>query len=225
MTVDSQPHWEETKAQRLKLVELLRKQGIGDDRVLKAIATTPEKSSCRRRLRPKAYRNTALPIGFGQTISQPLVVAMMLQAASPRATDRVLEVGAGSGYVAALTGAMAADVFAIERDARFVRRARAESVASDARTYISSTPTVSTDGPRRLHLTQSSCPLAPAIPPALKAQLKIGGRMVIPLGNERETQQLVLLTHPGKDVYSQMDIAAVRFVPLVDEFPAKSESD
>src|SRR3954469_115808 len=112
--------------QRIAMVDLqLHSRGIRDVRVLKAMERVPRHEFIPESLRVDAYADMPLPIGNGQTISQPYIVAAMLEALQVRESDRVLEIGAGSGYMAALLGELAAEVFAIERHADLAERARA----------------------------------------------------------------------------------------------------
>jgi protein-L-isoaspartate(D-aspartate) O-methyltransferase len=162
-----------------------------------------------------AYDDTPLPIGEGQTISQPYIVAAMLEAAKVGPDTRVLEVGAGSGYAAALLSRMADAVFAIERH-------EALAVAAErrlSRLGYDNVTVIAGDGSNGL---PDEAPFdailvaarAPEVPEALQRQLKVGGHLVIPIGGE-EVQTLRRITRTGEETWESDDLGAVRFVPLV----------
>ncbi|MBX9897499.1 MAG: protein-L-isoaspartate(D-aspartate) O-methyltransferase [Qipengyuania sp.] len=195
----------------------IRRRGIVDPAILAAFAQVPRKAFVPEALAEFAYDDGPLPIGAGQTISQPYIVARMIDAANVRAGDRVLEVGAGSGYAAAVLSRIAGEVFAIERH---------ESLASEARERMAALGydncTVVTgdglaglpdEGPFDAILVAAR---GARVPQALKRQIAIGGRLVIPIGGE-DVQQLRRIERTGEDAWSARDIAAVRFVPLLPD--------
>ncbi|OIP08107.1 MAG: protein-L-isoaspartate O-methyltransferase [Rhodocyclales bacterium CG17_big_fil_post_rev_8_21_14_2_50_68_7] len=200
---------------RSRMVERLREQGIRDEAVLAAMAAVPRHVFVEEALASRAYDDTALPLGFQQTISQPWVVARMIELArNGRDLGRTLEVGAGCGYEAAVLARLATEVYAIERIAALLDRARANL------RYLR-LPNV------RLKHADGSLGLAEAapfdtilvaastarVPDALCAQLASGGRMVLPLG-AGEQSLCVIDRLPGGG-FRQEAFDPVRFVPLV----------
>jgi protein-L-isoaspartate(D-aspartate) O-methyltransferase len=196
-----------------RLVAELR-QCVGDERVLSAIERVPREAFVPEDLRPHAYDNTALGIGCGQTISQPLVVARMTELLELRPDDRVLDVGTGSGYHAAILAALAEHVWSIERHADLSRLA-AEALA---RAGVTNVTLVVGDGSRGLpdQAPFDAINVAAAGEreglEALEAQLADGGRLVAPVTGRR--QRLTVARREGRHV-SWRRLEEVRFVPLV----------
>lgn len=192
-------------------------RGIRDPFVLDAMREVPREKFVAESLSAYAYQDSPLPIGEGQTISQPLVVAEMAEAAFVRPGNHVLEVGAGCGYAAAVLGRIAARVIAIERRQRLGEEARqrmAELGYQNVEIRIGDgTAGAPEDAPFDSILVSAG---GPRVPPALKAQLKIGGRIVIPVG-EPGRQKLMKITRLSKDDYEEIDMGAVSFVPLIGE--------
>jgi protein-L-isoaspartate(D-aspartate) O-methyltransferase len=204
---------------RERMVEIqIARRGIRDPRVLEAMQHVPREDFVEPGFEEFAYADGALPIGEGQTISQPYVVALMIEAAELKSGDTVLEVGAGSGYAAAVLSRIAARVHAIERHpelAASAERRFAElgyhnidlRVGDGTRGWPEAAPfdaiLVSAGGP--------------GIPPALKEQLAIGGRLVIPVGRQEGQQQLRKVTRTAKAAYEDEALGTVAFVPLVGE--------
>jgi protein-L-isoaspartate(D-aspartate) O-methyltransferase len=195
----------------------LRHRGIEDERVLAAMAEVPREAFVPVRLRHRAYADSALPIAAEQTISQPWIVAAICQALALTGSERVLEVGTGSGYSACVLSLLAAEVTSVERHETLALQAR-EALSSLAVTNVE---LAIGDGSRGLperapfeaiavHAT------APAPPPALIAQLAEGGRLVVPIATEEDTDLLTLLRRQDAEVESET-IAPCRFVPLVGE--------
>ena len=198
--------------QAAELARLLR-PAIGDERVLAAVASIPRERFVPADLRGRAYENVALPIGSGQTISQPLVVARMLEALSLGPTDRVLDVGTGSGYHAALLSLLAAHVYTIERHRQL--SAVAEQAINDL--GIDNVTFVVGDGwdglPSEAPFEAINVAAASdAEPYALERQLADGGRLVAPVGSK---EQHLLLTRRSGDRLFRRQLEAVQFVPLV----------
>jgi protein-L-isoaspartate(D-aspartate) O-methyltransferase len=193
------------------LVRDLRRS-VADDRVLDAIAAVPRDAFVPEELAARAWANEALPIGRGQTISQPLVVAHMCALLHVRPGDRVLDVGTGSGYHAAVLRTLGGDVVSIERDERLSTRA----ARNLARAGVTGIELVVGDGTRgwpagapydAINVAAS----ADAVPPALTEQLARGGRLVLPVG-----EQLVFVTRDGRGTLREpRAYGAVRFVPLI----------
>jgi protein-L-isoaspartate(D-aspartate) O-methyltransferase len=203
---------------RARMVERqLRRRGITDERVLAAMGEVPREAFVPARQRHRAYADSALPIDDGQTISQPWIVAAICQALELNGSERVLEVGTGSGYSACVLSLLAAEVISVERHEALALSAR-EALSSLAVTNVELTIG---DGSRGLpgrapfeaiavHAT------APAPPPPLISQLTAGGRMVIPIAAGEETDLLTLLRRHGDEVEAQT-ISPARFVPLIGD--------
>ncbi len=193
----------------------IARRGIDEPNILEAFRTVPREQFVADGMREFAYDDGPLPIGEGQTISQPYIVACMIDAAEIGPQARVLEVGAGSGYAAAVISRIAREVFAIERHEVLARQA-AERVE---RLGYANCRIVAADG---LEGLPSEAPFdailvaarGTEVPPALKDQLKVGGRLVIPVGGE-DVQQLCCLHRTGENGWESHDIAPVRFVPLI----------
>ena len=201
---------------RERMVERLREQGIRDARVLQAMAAVPRHLFVEEALAHRAYEDTALPIGFGQTISQPYVVARMIEClVRDREPGKVLEVGTGCGYQAAVLASVAADVYSIERIKELLERARAN--LRDLR--LRNLRLAHGDGAMGL---ASAAPFdsiilaaaAPEVPAALLQQLAPGGRMILPLRESgADAQRLLLIERTGRG-YTETPLDPVRFVPL-----------
>jgi len=194
----------------------LQRRGISDAPVLAAFRSVPREAFVGAGLEEFAYSDTALPIDAGQTISQPYIVALMLEALQIRPTDRVLEVGAGSGYAAAILAQLAAHVYAIERH-RVLADAAAERLR---RLGFDNVDVVAGDGTRGRpdHAPFDAILVSaggPTIPQPLLDQLAPGGRLVIPVGDDQE-QRLVRIVHLGTE-WIRTDLGPVMFVPLIGE--------
>lgn len=197
----------------------LRGRGIRDERVLGAMVRVPRHEFVGEHDRDQAYEDHPLPIGEGQTISQPYIVAIMLELLEVQSEDKVLEVGTGSGYVTALLAELAAEVISVERHAALAERAR---TLLDRLGYRNVTVIVG-DGsegyapaaPYNVILVSAA---APEVPMPLLAQLADGGRMVIPVGPP-EAQQLQVIQREGNRIRTMLR-EACRFVPLVSDNPS-----
>lgn len=204
-------------------------RGIDDPALLDAFASVPRERFVPEDMREFAYRDGPLPIGEGQTISQPFIVAQMIDAAEVSGDSRVLEVGAGSGYAAALLSRIASRVIAIERHEALARKAE-QTVAALGYDNCEIRAGDGMDGCAQEAPFDAILVAARGaqIPEALKDQLAIGGRLVIPVGGE-DIQTLRCLHRTGKDDWEQHDLGAVRFVPLlpgaVAEDGTKAASD
>ena len=200
---------------RDRLLLRLREQGIHDERVLEAIGNVPRHMFVDEALSSRAYEDTALPIGHGQTISQPYIVALMTQALiAGKRLKKVLEVGTGSGYQTAVLASLVDEVYSVERLEPLMKQARRR---------------LREIGCRNIHIRLSDgswgwkdhapydgiiVTAAPAeVPPALLEQLAPGGRLVIPVGGS-SMQQLLLVQHTDKGL-TQERLEHVNFVPLV----------
>ncbi len=199
---------------RARMVERLRREGIRDESVLAALGSVPRHLFVEEALASRAYDDDALPIGFSQTISQPYIVARMIEALrAGRELGKVLEVGTGCGYQAAVLAQLASEVYSIERIASLLAKARANLRGL----RLSNLRLKHGDG--NLGLPEAapfdSIILAAAsavVPQALLPQLAPGGRMILPFGSSEQVLRLVERTRSG---FSETTLDAVRFVPLL----------
>ena len=203
--------------QRMAMVDQqLRLRGIEDARVLAVMDRVPRHAFVPADFRDHAYEDRPLPIGEGQTISQPYIVGLMTQMLELQETDKVLEIGTGSGYQAAVLGLLAREVYTIERHGPLARRAQ---------------QTLERLGFKNVHVLHGDGTLGwpeaapynailvtaggPQVPPSLKHQLAVGGRLVCPVGT-RETQQMVRFRRTEDDLIRERSIDCM-FVPLIGE--------
>jgi len=198
------------------LTQQLIKRGIEDPRVLQAMRDTPRHLFVPARHRAMAYEDMPLPIGHEQTISQPLMVAMMTAALQLRGHERVLEIGTGSGYQAAILSRLAVVVFSIERIPELAAQAHATLVMAG----IMNVHVLVGDGSLGLpeHGPYDAIVVtaaSPKVPPALVDQLKPGGRLVIPVGDRHE-QTLMRLTATNNGPHVER-LGGCRFVPLIGQ--------
>jgi protein-L-isoaspartate(D-aspartate) O-methyltransferase len=200
---------------RERLVQRLRDEGIRDDRVLAAIRETPRHIFVDEALASRAYEDTALPIGFAQTISQPYIVARMTEAlleAGP--LNDVLEVGTGSGYQTAILSRLVRRVYTVERIESLLNQARDRFRELGLRNVRLKHADGTLGMPEYAPFDGILVTAAPeSVPEALVAQLKVGGRMVLPVGG-REDQSLVRVTRTAKGVERKV-LERVAFVPLL----------
>ena len=187
---------------------------VRDPRVLAAMASVPRERFLPEELHPYAYDNRPLPIGHGQTISQPLIVAMMTEALHLTGEEKVLEVGTGSGYQAAILAELAAEVVTVERIAGLADGAVAllsELGYHNVRVHVASeTLGWPEDAPYEGIIVTAG---APQVPRSLLNQLAPGGRLVIPVG-ARDVQELLVVVKTGRDLTTRR-LGPCRFVPLV----------
>ena len=186
-----------------------------DARVMRALAEVPRHEFVPEEERVSAYLDLPLPIGHGQTISQPYIVALMTHLLEVEAGDRVLEVGAGSGYQAAVLSKLAREVHTVEIVPALARACRERL----ARLGFANVVVHEGDGGAGLAAEAPFDAIivtaaARRVPPALAAQLKSGGRLAIPLGEEGATQELVLLAKDARGQVTVRPVLSVRFVPL-----------
>ncbi len=214
---------------RIRLVMDLRRKGIADAKVLGAIERVPRDEFVPREVRDQAWDDMALPIGRGQTISQPFVVASMTQALKLSDRDKVLEIGTGCGYQSAILAKLCRRVYTIERHKPLLERAEAKFEDLKLRNITA----IAADGmkgwPRMNGIDQApfdkiivTAAAREKPPQALLDQLKIGGVMVIPVGGSGE-QVLKLYKKESDEAYSTRDLMAVRFVPLLPDVAADTE--
>jgi protein-L-isoaspartate(D-aspartate) O-methyltransferase len=201
-------------ARRLMVDDQLRSRGISDPRVLDAMLRVPRHEFVSPAHRTQAYEDHPLPIGEGQTISQPYVVALMLESLQLAPDEKVLEVGAGSGYATALLAELAAQVYSIERH---------DTLAASARDVLSrlgytNVKVLTGDGTLGLPAVAPFDAIlvsagASTVPAALVAQLSEGGRMIVPVGTGDSQQLQFIRIVDGRPVISPREL--VRFVPLI----------
>jgi protein-L-isoaspartate(D-aspartate) O-methyltransferase len=206
----------EMRGSRRRLVEALREKGIADLAVLRAFEQTPRHLFVPTGVRHRAYEDSALPIGNGQTISQPSIHARYLEILRLTGREKVLEVGTGSGYQTVLLAHLAAQVFSIERIAPLLQGAR-ENIARAGVRNVSLLLGDGTLGWREYAPYDAILVSAgsPTIPQPLLDQLAEGGRMLIPLGGQ-DVQTLAVLTRKNGEIVRN-DVLPVRFVPLLGQ--------
>jgi protein-L-isoaspartate(D-aspartate) O-methyltransferase len=208
----------ELAALRARMVERqLRRRGISDERVLVAMGEVPREAFVPPRLRRRAYADAALPIAERQTISQPWIVAAICQALELRGTERVLEVGTGSGYSTCVLALLAAEVVSVERHQTLALLAR-EALASLAVTNVELRIGDGSRGLPELAPFEAIAvhAAAPGAPPALISQLAEGGRLVVPIVSDEETEMLTVLRRRGEQIETEL-LGPCRFVPLLGE--------
>jgi protein-L-isoaspartate(D-aspartate) O-methyltransferase len=211
-----------TPNHKIRLVMELRSTGVTDTRVLGAIERIPREAFTPASFRDQAYENTALPIGHGQTLSQPTVVGLMSQALELGPRMKVLEIGTGSGYQAAILSLLCRRVYTIERHKPLLDEAEARFKAL----RLHNITTRLGDGwlgwaeqaPfERIILTAAP----PSVPQTLLDQLAPDGIMVLPVGSEKRSQRLVRIRKTSSGLVEE-DIGAVRFVPMVEGLPPEA---
>ena len=203
---------------RARMVERLREQGIRDETVLAALAAVPRHLFVEEALASRAYEDTALPLGLGQTISQPFVVARMIEILREgRASlGRTLEIGAGCGYQAAVLARLTSEVYAVERIDSLLARAKLNLRATGS--FQFRVRLKHADGQQGLPEAAPfdtivvAAAASQGVPPALLQQLSLGGRMLLPMGSGN--QQLVLIERSA-NAYVETRLDGVRFVPLL----------
>lgn len=211
-----QETWDLKAARACMVSEQIEHRGVHDPRVLEAMSTLPRHIFVAGDLWPQAYRDSPLPIGEEQSISQPYIVGFMLQTLAIEPQHRVLEVGTGTGYQAALLGMLAAEVFTVERNAVLATAAERNMRALG----LTNVSVITADGSRGLpeHAPYDriiAAATAPEVPPPLFEQMVEGGRMLLPLGDAFE--QWLYLVRKTNGQLSLNKVAAVRFVPMVGE--------
>lgn len=201
---------------RKQLVDLLRKKGIEDERVLQAIGAVKRHFFFDETFWNQAYRDIAFPIGEGQTISQPYTVAYQTELLHIKKGDKVLEIGTGCGYQTCILLKLGAEVYTIERQQKLYERTSyvLPNIGYKANFFLG-------DGSRGIadHAPYDKIIVtagAPTVPDELKRQMKIGGILVIPVGDAK-SQQMVTILKTGENSYEQHVLDTFRFVPLVGD--------
>ena len=206
------------EAQKIRLIMDLRRQGISDNDVLSAVERVPREMFVPEAMRAEAYENIPLPISQGQTISQPFIVAYMTQALCLGGRNRILEIGTGSGYQAAVLAQLSRRVCTVERYRTLLRQAEACFEALKLHNITTRLGDGGKGWPElapfaRIIVTAA----APAMPQSLAEQLDDGGIMVVPVGTSDE-QVLYRITRQGQELKEER-LLDVRFVPLVEGMP------
>ncbi|MFV2005067.1 MAG: protein-L-isoaspartate(D-aspartate) O-methyltransferase [Gammaproteobacteria bacterium] len=202
---------------RDRLVDRLREKGIKNERVLEVIRTTPRHIFVDEAMAHRAYEDTALPIGHGQTISQPYIVARMTEILLEGGTpDVVLEVGTGSGYQSAILSRLVPKTYTVERIGALLQKARDAHRQMGLLNVFSKHSDGSWGWPPNAPYEAILVTAAPeSVPSSLLEQLAVGGRMVIPTGSKDGVQELKLYTRTP-DGFEEKTLELVRFVPLLD---------
>jgi protein-L-isoaspartate(D-aspartate) O-methyltransferase len=207
-----------SKRDRLLTRDVLAR-GIRDPMVIAALKKVPREAFVPKGQQRHAFEDRPLPIGGGQTISQPYIVAFMVEALELRGGEKVLEIGAGSGYAAAVVAEVAGEVYAIERIGELAEKAALNLQNAGYRNvhvrHADGTAGWVEAAPFDAILVSAS---APAIPENLKSQLKVGGRLVIPVGLSADTQVLRRVRRTSEHAFVEETLAEVRFVPLIGKF-------
>lgn len=200
--------------ERYDLIQKLRKKGISDENVLNAMAQVERHLFVPELMRNRAYEDNALPIGYGQTISQPYTVAFMTQALKVKKGDKILEIGTGSGYQAAILEKMGARVYSIERHPEL--HLRAQQLFDKLQIRVAAKLGDGTLGWQEFAPYDGIIVTAgsPSVPENLKKQLKIGGRMVIPVG-DKKSQSLYIITKIDENQFDINEVYSFAFVPLI----------
>jgi protein-L-isoaspartate(D-aspartate) O-methyltransferase len=209
------PGGDPARARAAMVAHQLRDRGIADERVLAAMGMVPREAFVPAAIQRDAYADEAMPIGAGQTISQPYMVAKMTEDLRVRPGDRILEIGTGSGYQAAILAWLGAVVTSIERQASLIPQARASLAAVGLDTAVTIREADGSLGdpggaPWDGIIVTAA---APAVPQALRDQLRDGARLVIPVGS-RDRQRLMVVTRRGNEWFDEPESACV-FVPLI----------
>lgn len=205
-----------TLRRRAMVERAIAGRGIRSEGVLGALRTVPREAFLPASMAEYAYADAPLPIAEGQTISQPYIVALMAEAAELADGAEVLEIGTGSGYAAAVLSRIAKNVYTVERVGQLAEK----SAAVLAHLGYSNVHVLHGDGTRGWteHAPYDAIVVSaggPAVPKSLKWQLKVGGRLVMPVGRDPDAQELVRVTRVGHEEFRTESLADVRFVPLI----------
>ncbi|MDZ7718363.1 MAG: protein-L-isoaspartate(D-aspartate) O-methyltransferase [Balneolaceae bacterium] len=201
---------------RNALADKLQKRGIQDQNVLEAIRSIPRHEFVDTALENKAYEDTALPIGAGQTISQPYTVAAQTELLEVKKGEKILEIGTGSGYQAAILCHMGAEVYSVERQEKLYHKAKKILGKLGYRPQLKlgdGTLGWSAYAPYDGIVVTAG---APGVPEDLVEQLNIGGRLIVPVGNQK-SQVMVRVTRVSENEYDEERLQHFKFVPLIGE--------
>jgi protein-L-isoaspartate(D-aspartate) O-methyltransferase len=206
-------------SRKIRLVMELRRGGVADTRVLAAIERTPRELFVADSFQDQAYEDKALPIGHGQTISQPLVVGLMTQALEVGERMKVLEIGTGSGYQTAILSRLCRRVYTMERHKPLLKQAEAHFKSLRLHNITALAGDGTKGWPEQAPFDRILVTAAPSqVPQTLLDQLAVGGIMVIPVGDDQGGQELLKITR-AEEGFSTQSFLAVRFVPLVPGLP------
>ncbi|MCP4072147.1 MAG: protein-L-isoaspartate(D-aspartate) O-methyltransferase [Hyphomicrobiales bacterium] len=196
--------------------EQIRSRGVSDPLVLAAMAAIEREKFVPPEYAAQAYADCALPIGLGQTISQPYIVAYMIEGLGLKGGESILEIGTGCGYAAAVLGQIAQKVITIECVAELAEEARNRLMALGCKNIEVITGDGTTGNPENAPFDAIVVTAGgPEIPPSLRDQLKIGGHLVMPVGGFQTFQELVRVTRTGEDEFTRELMCDVQFVPLI----------
>jgi protein-L-isoaspartate(D-aspartate) O-methyltransferase len=212
------PHDPYAAARERMVAEQIAGRDINDPDVLAAMRAVPRERFVLEPYRQYAYDDTPLPIPANQTISQPYIVAYMIAALHLSPTDRVLEIGAGSGYAAAILGRIAREVYTIERHCKLADYARNRLADLGYDNVWVRCGDGTLGWPE--HAPYDGIIVAaggPAVPESLRAQLALGGRLIMPIGRSRSQQHLILVTRRADERYDDEMLVPVAFVPLIGD--------
>ncbi|HEY1300516.1 MAG TPA: protein-L-isoaspartate(D-aspartate) O-methyltransferase [Stellaceae bacterium] len=210
---------------KLRLLMELRRAGIGDPRVLGAVEKTPRERFVPAQFADRAYDNIALPIGDGQTVSQPYVVALMTESLLPDVRRNAIEIGTGSGYQTAILSRLCRRVFTIERHRGLTLEAERRFAELRLRNIVCRVGDGSRGWPEQLPYDRVLVTAAaPDIPGRLVDGLAPGGVLVVPVGDEHRNQQLLRIRRDAEAVSTE-ELGWVRFVPLVAGLPDRPARD
>lgn len=203
---------------RIAMVDLLRsKYRIADERVLKVMASLPRHKFVPEAIESQAYKDNALPIAGGQTISQPFIVARMTELLELKGTEKVLEVGAGTGYQTAVLASLANRVFSIERLPKLAAEAEARLAAMGFKNVVLKTGDGTEGWPDRAPFDAILVAAGgPSVPTPLVSQLKVGGKLIVPVGATMKSQDLILVTRTESGS-TETNCGPCAFVPLIGE--------
>jgi protein-L-isoaspartate(D-aspartate) O-methyltransferase len=206
-------------SKKIRLILSLRQSGIIDTTLLTAMERVPREMFVPEAFSDRAYEDTALPIGHGQTVSRPRIVAQMIEALDVDDRVKVLEIGTGSGYQTAILSHLCRRVYSIERHRELLRGAEQRFTALGRRNITTRAGDGWRGWPEQAPFTHIIvCAAAPEIPPVLSDQLAVGGVLVIPVGDERHEQRILRVTRT-EDGLDTHDCGPVRFLPLVEGMP------
>ena len=199
-----------------KLVKTIEEKGIKDQKVLQAVQSVPRHIFVDTAFENRAYEDSALPIGNGQTISQPYTVAAQTELIEVEKGDKILEIGTGSGYQAAILCQMGADVYSVERHEKLYLNAKEILQELGYRPHLKlgdGTLGWSAYAPYDGIVVTAG---APVVPEDLKHQLEIGGKLVVPVGDQK-SQVMIRITRTGEDEFKEERLSRFKFVPLIGE--------
>ncbi len=214
-----------SSTKKIRLILALRQSGITNTEVLAAMEKVPRERFVPEAFRDRAYEDTALPIGHGQTVSQPRIVARMIEALAVNDRVKLLEVGTGSGYQTAILSHLCRRVYTVERHRGLSRAAERRFAALDRNNITAKIGDGALGWPEQApfsHIIVSAS--VSRVPPVLADQLAVGGIMILPIGDERRDQRITRVSR-GESGYDVDDWGPVRFLPLVAGLPGVESND